>query len=150
MTTSEQRATVLTGALRAAVARDRAALSAAFTDDVRAWTPALSTSSLTELLDELDHRDAAFSEIELAAEPLDLGGQHACVEWTVRMRHTGAISLTDDVIIEPSGIGVTVHGVTIAEFDGDRICSLRQYWDESSVLEQLGVAADASSPAAGR
>ena len=32
-----------------------------------------------------------------------------------------------------------VHGVTVAEFLGDRICSVRQYWDEFAVLEQLGV-----------
>jgi hypothetical protein len=29
--------------------------------------------------------------------------------------------------------------VTVAEFRGDRICSLRQYWDELSLFEQLGL-----------
>ena len=47
--------------------------------------------------------------------------------------------LADDTNIEPSGIRVTLHGVTVAEFVGERICSLRQYWDEHAVLEQLGV-----------
>ena len=75
----------------------------------------------------------------LDVTPLDVGGDHACVEWTVDMTHTGTITLADDQTIEPSDIRVTLHGVTVAEFHGDRICSLRQYWDEFAVLEQLGV-----------
>ena len=112
-----------------------------FTDDVRAWTPALSTTSLTELIDELDRRDDAFSDIELDVVPLDVGGDYACVEWTVdddAQRHDHARRRGR---IEPSGIRVTLHGVTVAEFHGEQICSLRQYWDEFAVLEQLGVPA---------
>ena len=71
--------------------------------------------------------------------PLDVGGDYACVEWTVDMTHSGTITLADERSIEPSGMRVTLHGVTVAEFHGDRICSLRQYWDEFAVLEQLGV-----------
>jgi SnoaL-like polyketide cyclase len=75
----------------------------------------------------------------LDVRPLDVGGDYACVEWTVDMTHTGAITLADQRSIEPSGIRVTLHGVTVAEFHGDLICSLRQYWDEFAVVEQLGV-----------
>jgi hypothetical protein len=57
MTSNEARAETLEGALRAGIERDREALQALFTDDVRAWTPALSTTSLRELIDELDRRD---------------------------------------------------------------------------------------------
>ena len=55
------------------------------------------------------------------------------------MTHTGTVVLGDGKPIEPSGIRVTLNGVTVAEFLGDRICSVRQYWDELTVLEQLGV-----------
>ncbi len=57
------------------------------------------------------------------------------------MTHSGRITLADERSIEPSGTRVTLHGVTIAEFHGEQICSLRQYWDEFAVLEQLGVPA---------
>jgi ketosteroid isomerase-like protein len=140
MTSNEARAAALVRALRAGIERDREALGGLLTDDVRAWTPTLSTSSLSELLDELDRRDDAFSDFELDAAPLDVGGDYACVEWTVEMSHTGRITLDADNIIEPSGMRVTAHGVTVAEFEGDRICSVRQYWDEFGVLEQLGAA----------
>jgi len=141
MTSNHTRATMLVRALRAAIDRDRKTVEGLFTDDVRAWTPTLATSSLSELLDELDRRDESFSDIELAVEPLDVGGDYACVEWTVEMTHTGAITLADNTRVEPSGIRVALHGVTIAEFLDERICSLRQYWDELAILEQLGVLA---------
>jgi ketosteroid isomerase-like protein len=139
MTSNEARATTLVRALRAGIEGDRQALHGLVTDDVRAWTPALSTSSLGELIVELDRRDDAFSDVELDVMPLDVGGDYACVEWTVEMTHTGTIMLADERSIEPSGIRVTLHGVTVAEFHGERICALRQYWDEYAVLEQLGV-----------
>ena len=139
MTSNEHRAMTLIRALRAAVDRDHQTLEGLLTDDVRAWSPALSTASLQELVDELERRDEAFSDVELDVAPLDVGGEYACVEWTIEMTHSGTIALADDVSIEPSGIRVTLHGVTIAEFLGARICSLRQYWDEHTVLEQLGV-----------
>ena len=129
----------LVHALRAGIDRDRQTLQELLTDDVRAWSPALSTASLDELTDELDRRDEAFADIALDVAPLDVGGDYACVEWTVEMTHRGTIVLADDTNIEASGIRVTLHGVTIAEFLGDRICSLRQYWDEHTVLEQLGL-----------
>jgi ketosteroid isomerase-like protein len=43
------------------------------------------------------------------------------------------------MVIEPTGTRVTVHGVTVAEFHDERICSFRQYWDEFAVLEQIGL-----------
>jgi hypothetical protein len=126
-------------ALRAGVEDDPHTLRALLTDDVRAWTPTLSTSSLEELLDELDRPDDAFSDISLETAPLDVGGEFACVEWTVEMTHTARLRVSDELLIEPSGIRITLHGVTVAEFDGEQICSLRQYWDEFAVLDQLGV-----------
>jgi hypothetical protein len=139
MTSNQQRAMTLVRALRAGTDRDWPTLRELLTDDVRAWSPALSTSSVDELIDELERRDEAFSEVELDVAPLDAGGDYACVEWTVEMTHSGTITLADHVSIEASGIRVTLHGVTIAEFLGEKICSVRQYWDEHTMLEQLGV-----------
>jgi ketosteroid isomerase-like protein len=141
VTTNEARASTLARALRAGIAGDREAVAAACTDDIRMWAPALTASSLTELLDALETRDTAFSDMELEITPLDVGGDFACVEWTVRMTHTGALELGGGTTIDATNERVTVNGATIAEFDADRICALRQYWDEFAVLEQLGVRA---------
>jgi ketosteroid isomerase-like protein len=138
MTTNAERARVLERALRARVEGDRDAARQLYTDDVKAWAPSLSTSSREELLAELDRRDDAFSDLELDVTPLDVGGDFACAEWTVTMTHSGPFA-TADATLDATGRRVTVHGVTIAEFEDDRICSLRQYWDEFAFAEQLGL-----------
>jgi ketosteroid isomerase-like protein len=142
VSTNTDRAATLADALRAGLARDRTRVAALATEDVTAWTPSVAASSLDELLDALDRADDAFSDHELDVTPLDVGGDHACIEWRVTMRHTGELPLLDGALLEPTGLEVTLHGVTVATFRGDRICSLRQYWDELSVYEQLGILGD--------
>jgi ketosteroid isomerase-like protein len=139
MISTSTRAAILVRALHAGIERDRYAIEALYTNDVRAWTPALSTASLTELMAEFERRDDAFSAIELDVAPLEVGGDYACAEWTVTMSHTGPLAVADGRLVDPTGGRVTVNGVTVAEFRGERICSLRQYWDELSVFQQLGL-----------
>jgi ketosteroid isomerase-like protein len=142
MTTNEARAETLVRALRASIEGDSGAVNDLYTADVKAWAPALSASSAVELAAEFERRDDTFSDIQLETLPLDVGGDYACVEWTVTMTHSGRLTLRDGVVLEPTGLSVTLNGVTVAEFAGDRICSFRQYWDEFSVLEQLGLLYD--------
>ena len=97
MTSNQHRAATLVRSLRAGIDRDRQTLQELLTDDVRAWSPALATASLDELIDELDRRDEAFSDVELSVVPLDVGGDYACVEWTVEMTHSGTIVLANGI-----------------------------------------------------
>jgi ketosteroid isomerase-like protein len=144
MTSNADRATTLTRALVAGVEGDRDTIEALYTEDVTAWTPAFSVSSLAGLLDEFERRDDAFSDIEVAVTPLDVGGDYACAEWRVTMTHTGDLVLRDGAVLEPTGVRVTLNGVTVAEFRDGRICSFRQYWDELSIFDQLGLLGDES------
>jgi hypothetical protein len=139
MTSNRERSATLVRALHAGMTGDHETLGAIYTDDVRAWTPALAASSLDELLDELARRDAVFSEMELEVFPLDVGGDYACAEWRVQMTHSGELVLDGGRTLPPSGLRITVNGATVAEFAGARICALRQYWDELGVYEQLGL-----------
>ena len=52
--------------------------------------------------------------------------------------HSGPIVVDDDVSLDATGLRFTLHGVTVAEFAGDRIRSFRQYWDEGELLAQVG------------
>jgi hypothetical protein len=115
------------------------------TPDVKVWAPAMFASSVADLAEKLEDRDNAFSDLALDLAPLEVGGDYACVEWCVTMTHSGGFVMPDGFVIQPTGFRVTVNGATVAEFEGDRICSLRQYWDEFGVLEQLGVLADKPS-----
>ena len=139
MTTNAERAETLVGALRAGIEQDWAAVNDACTEDVRVWTPAVATTSRAELIAALEQRDEVFSDLELEVTALDVGGEYACAEWSVTMTHTGALPVAGGSILDPTGLQVTVHGVTVAEFRGPAICSLRQYWDELSLFEQLGL-----------
>ncbi len=137
MTSSSRRATVLVEALRAAFDRDQEALSGLLTDDVRIWAPLRSVSSLGELVSELEDRDDAFSDAAAEVTALEVGGDYACAEWTVTMTHTGPLKVPGGVVMGPTGARVVIHGASVAEFRGERICSLRQYWDELPALEEI-------------
>jgi ketosteroid isomerase-like protein len=139
VTSSSARASTLERALRASIEGDSGVVAELYTDDVKVWAPALSVSSARELAEEFERRDDVFSDIELEVFPLAVSGDYACAEWTVAMTHSGALVMTDGLVVEPTGIRVTINGATVAEFHRDRICSLRQYWDEFGVLEQLGL-----------
>src|SRR4051812_49967949 len=67
--------------------------------------------------------DVCFSDRVVAPDvvPLDVGGDYAAAEWCVAMTHTGPLVLADGVELEPTGLRVTLHGVTVAEFEDDRI-----------------------------
>jgi predicted ester cyclase len=138
VTTSDERARVLARALEQSFDHD-ASVAELYTDDVKTWSPAVSTSSLSELLSEVERRDDAFSDVSVEITPLDAGGGYACAEWTVSMTHSGPFELGAGSVVEPNGTRLTLYGITVAEFRGSRICSLRQYFDRLSVLEQLGL-----------
>jgi len=133
---------MLVRALHASVDHDADAVRAVCTDDVRAWSPGMFASSATELVAHLERRDEAFSDAVLEVIPLDVSGDFAAAEWSVAMTHTGRLVLAGGVEVEPTNVRVTLNGVTVAEFEGDRICSIRQYWDELTVFEQLGLLED--------
>jgi len=137
MTSNAGRAATLVRGLAAAVAADQNEIETVFAEDVKAWGPGLTADSRSELLAVYERRDDAFDDVSLEAVPLDVGGEFAAAEWTVTMTHTGAISF-GDTNVEPTGQRVTVHGIAVAEFRGEQICALRQYWDEFALLEELG------------
>ena len=139
MTSNAARAATLERVLRAAIEGDSTVIPESCTDDVTVWGPAMSAASSRELAAEVERRDDAFSGVELEVRPLDINGDFACAEWWVTMSHTGDLLLADGMTIEPTGVRIRLNGATVAEFRGERICSLRQYWDELTVLEQLGL-----------
>ena len=142
MASNAERAATLVRALEASIVGDSTVIAELYTDDVKGWAPALSVSSAAELAVEFEDRDGAFSDIDLAVSPLDVAGDRAAVEWIVTFTHSGPLEVDDDLVIDPTGLRLTLHGVTVAEFDGDKIRSFRQYWDEVELLEQLALLPD--------
>jgi ketosteroid isomerase-like protein len=137
MASNAERAATLVRALEASIEGDSSVIAQLYTDDVQGWAPALHVSSAAELAVELEDRGEAFSDVELDVSPLDVSGDRACVEWIATMTHSGPLVRDDDVVIDPTGLRITLAGVTVAEFAGERIRSFRQYWDEAALLEQM-------------
>ena len=137
MGSSGDRAAVLVQAIEATVAGDSRVVRDLYSDDVHGWSPVMTVSSAAELAVELEDRQEAFSDIDLDVTPLDVGDDQACVEWIATATHSGPLVVDEEVVIEPTGGRFTLHGVTVADFEGDRIRAFRQYWDEVSLLEQL-------------
>ena len=137
MGSSADRAAVLVQAIEATVAGDSRVVRDLYSDDVQGWSPVMTVSSAAELAVELEDRQEAFSEIDLEVTPLDVGDDQACVEWIATATHSGPLVVDEEVVIEPTGGRFTLRGVTVADFEGDRIRAFRQYWDEVALLEQL-------------
>ena len=126
----------LRGLLRAAVDGDSDAMGDLVTEDVIGWSPNLFVRSRAELLDAVGQRDDAFSAVELDVRALDELGDKAIAEWHMAADHTGPLYVDDDVVIEPTGRRLHLSGATVAEFDGDRICAFRSYFDDLALVEQ--------------
>jgi ketosteroid isomerase-like protein len=135
-TTTSNHGGALRRLLHAAVSGDRGSMAELVTDDVVGWSPNLSVTSRGELLEALEGRDDAFSGIEIGVQALDEIGDKAIAEWHVAVDHTGPLVVDDDVVIEATGRRLHLSGATFAEFDGDRICAFRSYFDDLALVEQ--------------
>ncbi|HMG43661.1 MAG TPA: ester cyclase [Acidimicrobiales bacterium] len=126
----------LRGLLHATVTGDRDAIGDLVTDDVVGWSPTILVRSIEELLEAVGGRDDTFSGIEVEVRALDELGDKAIAEWHLAVDHTGPLFVDDDMVVQPTGRRLHLSGATIAEFDGDRICAFRSYFDDLALLEQ--------------
>ena len=136
------RAARLLRAVEATVSGDTSAVADLFTDDVVAWSPVVRVTSREELAVELEDREDAFSDFELDVGLIAVEESYGCAEWVASATHTGPYVVDETVALAPTGRRVTLRGVSIAEFDGDRIRAFRHYWDEIDLLDGLGLLAE--------
>ena len=137
MSSNRERATILARAIEASIEGNSDVIAELYTQNVRGRTPALTITSAAELAVEFEDRDEALSDIVLDLTTLDVGADRACIEWVATATHSGPLLYDDETLLEATGRRITLRGVTVADFDGDRICEFRQYWDEVALLEQL-------------
>jgi len=137
--TNEERAERLSRAIVATISGDTAQMHDLFTLDVLASGPSLRAFSREQLAHEIERRVSAFSERKVAVAPLDVSGEQACVEWVASGVHSGRYESDrpGPGALEPTGRRVRLRAISVAEFEGDQICSLRSYWDDASLLENL-------------
>jgi SnoaL-like polyketide cyclase len=129
----------LVRAIEAAVVGDASLVSELFTDEVVGWSPPVRVTSREELAVELEDREDAFSELVLDVHPVSVAVDRACVEWIATALHSGPYPVDERRMLPATGRRITLHGVSVADFDGDRIRSFRHYWDEIELLDGLGL-----------
>ena len=124
-----ERTARLVRAIEAMLCGDSAPVGELFTPEVVGWSPTLRVSSREELAVELEDRESALTDVLIEAHPLEVAGECSCVEWVASATQAGAFN--------PSLPRVVLHGVTVAEFEGDRIQAFRHYWDEFELISAV-------------
>jgi predicted ester cyclase len=100
-------------------------------------TPTTTVASRAELESVCRAGDDALEVVDLRIEATDLVAGKAIVEWQVTAVFRRPFLLGDDRLVEPTGRVVQLAGVTIAEFEGDRIRAFRHYLDDAALFEQM-------------
>ncbi len=131
------RSEVLRRALEACIVGDAAALPELFTNDASVWSPNMLTSSLGELSEAVADRDGSLSDVDLQIDSLDVFGNKGFVEYRVSAKFSGPFVLDEGRAIEPNGQTIVIGAAVVADFDGDKIAALRNYFDDSTLMEQM-------------
>ena len=128
---------VLRRALEACIVGDVDALPELFTNDASVWSPNMLTSSLAELSEAVADRDGSLSDVSLQIDALDVFGNKGFVEYRVSATFSGPFVLDEGRAIEPNGQTILIGAAVVADFEGDRIAALRNYFDDSTLMEQM-------------
>jgi hypothetical protein len=123
----DERSARVLRAVTATVSGDTSSVSELFTEDVVAASPTAMVSSRVELAVEIEDQEDDVSEVEVDLGPTVTAGDRVCAEWVASATHTVA----DLGPACSPARRVTLRGVTVAEFEGERIRSVRHYWHEA-------------------
>ena len=131
----------LVKAIRACLTGDVQLCEEVFTRDVICTSPVLSTSTRDELETVLSSRRDALANIDLTIDrvvDVDMDVDAVTIaEWTAAADHAQPFVVPQDTRLDPSGKRLSLTGATFAEFTGTRISTIRHYFDEAGLLEQL-------------
>jgi len=128
---------LLRRALEASLTGSPELIEEVFSEDVVVWSPNLLVSSRAELEDALADRDDALSNVEWSIDWIGAIRHKAIAEWRVAADHTGPFLIGDDLLVEGTGKRITLAGATFAEVIDGRIHSMRHYFDDAALLEQV-------------
>lgn len=108
-----------------------------FTDDVSVWSPNIMATGLGDLAENLGFREAAFSDVTVEIDSLDVFADRALAEFHVAATFTGPFVVDEAVAIEPNGHQLVSGAAVVADFDGGKIKAMRAYFDDATLLEQM-------------
>jgi hypothetical protein len=136
MSNSDRRQ-VLRRALEACILGQTEALPELFTTDVSGWSPNLLVGSLAELTEVIADREDAVSDVTVQVDGLDVFGNKGFVEYRLSAVFSGPFVISKDLVIEPNGREILLGAAMAADFDGDKISAFRNYFDDTTLMEQM-------------
>lgn len=119
--------------------QDRDGYLALFGDDFEFVTPDMSASGRKAAADFYDWSHRTYPDSTVKAEAMYETGDTVVVEWLLDGTNTGPISLPDGSEIPATGRRVSLTAAGIYTTRGDMIIRTRYYWDNASVMAQLGL-----------
>jgi steroid delta-isomerase-like uncharacterized protein len=81
----------------------------------------------------------AFPDLSFEVHRVIVDGGYAAVHWTGTGTHTAPLATLSGQVIPPTGRQGAVSGVFIVEIRDGKIMSERSYWDQVTLLTQLGL-----------
>jgi len=81
----------------------------------------------------------AFPDLHFAVERTLVDGDRVVVEWVASGTHDGPLTAASGATIPPTHRHGSVAGVLISEIRDGKIAREQTYWDQFSLLQQLGV-----------
>jgi ketosteroid isomerase-like protein len=125
---------VFLAALEAVVLGDASRFGELFTDDVVFSSPHLTVASLAMVQRGLGSPEDSLTDVDIVVVALDTLDDKVIAEWRLEALFTRPVLYDDRFLIEPTGAGVRLPGMSVAEFRGYRIAAFRHYFDDSALL----------------
>ena len=119
--------------------RDWAGVASLFTSDGIYVGPNLHHQGPEVIEVFLDEVCKAASDIRIEASLVIAEGDTIVAEWTYRSSHTVPITNPDGTETAAMGTTLEFPGVSIGRLSGEKFATLREYYDNASVMSQLGL-----------
>lgn len=132
-------AQLVVDALNATARGDVRRITELYAPDCTGWTAGRTIGSRDELLAEAEGRGNSLSDITMEASPIELPDGSVVAEWRMTARHTGPLPLEEGMSMPATHRPLDLRGAIFAEIEDGQIQNFRQYWDETELLEQLGL-----------
>lgn len=129
-------------ALVAMAAGDEDTLAGVLADDAVLEGPNGVFEGREAICELIEDRETVWGDIDWTPRAADAVGDRVWVEWRFAATHVGTMTFGEEEVLEPTGRRVELAGVAVIELRGDKVGSIRNYWDEADLLEGLGVLED--------
>jgi ketosteroid isomerase-like protein len=133
------RSEALRRAVTLTVGIDPAVPDEIFSENASFWANGSQVMGRGEYARELVSRDEFLTDLKVDIAALHVVEDRGYAEWLATATHSGALVVDDELTIDATGAPITIRGITVADFEGDRIAALRQYWDEVAFLEAISL-----------